>query len=224
VREAALNDPPVTLVVDGWEVTAPAGRSIIEAVWAAGHTLVEHVGCLGQGVCGSCRAMVRRDGSPEVRFVLACETLAEPGMLVSFVHALAPRRERPYQISQFQDLWSVGAQVRSTFPEAAHCRHCGGCDAVCPRGLAVQAGVGAVVGGQLHTAGAIFEACIMCNLCTAACPEQITPNHVGLFARRLAATLVSRPANLLRRLEQLERGELRIDLAVLQGLEEGAND
>jgi succinate dehydrogenase/fumarate reductase-like Fe-S protein len=210
VREAPLSDTPVTLVVDGRTVTAPPGRSIIEAVWAAGHTLVEHVGCLGQGVCGSCRAMVRRDGSPELRFVLACETLAEPGMLVSFVHALAPRRERPYQIGRFHDLWGVGAQVRATFPEAAHCRHCGGCDAVCPRGLSVQAGVGAVVGGQLHAAGAIFEACIMCNLCTAACPEQITPNHVGLFARRLAATLVSRPANLLRRLEQLERGELRV--------------
>lgn len=128
-----MNDTTVTLVVDGREVTAPAGRSIIEAVWAAGHTLVEHVGCLGQGVCGSCRAMLRRDGSPEVRFVLACETLAESGMRVSFVQALAPRRERPYQIGLFQDLWSVGAQVRATFPEAVHCRHCGDCDAVCPR-------------------------------------------------------------------------------------------
>lgn len=218
-----MSDAPVTLVVDGRVVTAPAGRSIVEAVWAAGHTLVEHVGCLGQGVCGSCRAMVRRDGSPEVRFVLACETLAEPGMQVSFVHTLAPRRERPYQIGQFQDLWCVGAQVRATFPEAAHCRHCGGCDAACPRGLAVEQGVGAVVAGRLHEASAIFAACIMCNLCTAACPEQITPNHVGLFARRLTATLVSRPANLLRRLEQLERGELRLVIDAPQREEEGAH-
>lgn len=222
MREAPLSDTPVTLVVDGRTVTAPPGRSIIETVWAAGHTLVEHVGCLGQSVCGSCRAMVRRDGLPEVRFVLACETLAEPGMQVSFVHALAPRRERPYQISHFQDLWGVGSQVRATFPEAASCRHCGGCDAACPRGLSVQQGVGAVVGGRLHEASAIFEACIMCNLCTAACPEQITPNHVGLFARRLTATLLSRPANLLRRLDQLERGELRVDLGASQA-EEGAH-
>jgi succinate dehydrogenase/fumarate reductase-like Fe-S protein len=207
-----MTDALLTLVVDGHTVTAPAGRSIIEAVWASGHTLVEHVGCLGQGVCGSCRAMLRRDGSPEVRFVLACETLAEPGMRVSFVRALAPRPERPYQIGQFRDLWGLGAQVRAAFPEAAHCRHCGGCDAVCPRGLPVQAGVAAVVGGRLHEASASFEACIMCNLCTAACPEQITPNHLGLFARRLAATLVSRPANLLRRLEQLERGDLRVEI------------
>jgi ferredoxin len=213
----------VTLVVDGRTVTAPPGRSIVEAIWAAGHTLVEHVGCLGQGVCGSCRAMVRRDGSTEVRFVLACETLAEPGMQVSFVYALAPRRERPYQIGQFQDLWHVGAQVRATFPEATHCRHCGGCDAACPRGLSVQQGVGAVVDGRLHEAGTIFEACIMCNLCTVACPEQITPNHVGLFARRLTATLVSRPANLLRRLDQMERGELRVDLDAPRGNEERAH-
>lgn len=207
-----MNDAPVTLVVDGRTITAPAGRSIIEAVWAAGQTLVEHVGCLGQGVCGSCRAMVRRDGSAEVGFVLACETLIEPGMQVGFVRALAPRRERPYQVDQFQDLWRVGTQVRTAFPEAALCRHCGGCDAVCPRKLDVQAGVGAVVDGRLHEASAIFEACVMCNLCTAACPEQITPNHVGLFARRLTATLLSRPANLMRRLEQLERGDLRVEI------------
>lgn len=142
--------------------------------------------------------------------MLACETVIEPGMQVSFVHALAPRRERPYDILHLRDLWDVGPQVRATFPEAAHCRHCGGCDSVCPRNLSVQAGVGAVVEGRLHEAGLVFEACVMCNLCTAACPEQITPNHVGLFARRLTAALISRPANLLRRLEQLERGELQV--------------
>lgn len=215
-----MSDAKMALVVDGREVMASAGHSIIEAVWAAGHTLVEHVGCLGQGVCGSCRALVRRDGSDEVCFVLACETLAEPGMRVSFVRALAPRPERPYQIGMFHDLWSVGAQVRSSFPEAAHCRHCGGCDTVCPRGLSVQEGVGAVVKGRLHEASSIFATCIMCNLCTAACPDQINPNYVGLFARRLMATLVSRPVNLIRRLDQIARGELTVVTDAPRGKED----
>lgn len=215
-----MSDTLITLIVDGHEVTTPAGRSIIEAVWAAGQTMVTHVGCLGQGVCGSCRAMVRRADAPDVRFVLACATLAEPGMRVSFVQALAPRPERPYQIEQFQDLWNAGAKVRAAFPEAAHCRHCGGCDAVCPRDLPVQHGVNAVVAGQLHEASASFEECIMCNLCTVACPEHITPNHVGLFARRLSATMLSRPANLIRRLEQLERGELALTRGPTQAEEQ----
>ena len=200
----------VTLVIDGREVTAPAGCSIIEAAWLSGQTLVESVGCLGQGVCGSCRAMVRRADSSEVLLVFACEVLAEAGMQVSFVHALAPRREHPYQIDGFKDLWSIGAEVRAIFPEAAHCRHCGGCDAACPVDISVEQGVGAVVAGRLDEAAAIFETCVMCNLCTAACPEHINPNHVGLFARRLKAKLLSRPANLLQRIEQLELGKLRV--------------
>lgn len=212
-----MDDELVTLSVDGRAVTAPADRSIIEAVWASGQTLVEHIGCLGQGICGSCRAMVRRAGSSDVQFVLACETLVERGMQVSFVRVPATGRPHPYQIDQFQDIWRVGAQVRATFPEAAHCRHCGGCDAVCPRDLTVQAGVQAVVVGNISAASDIFERCIMCNLCTAACPEHITPNHVGLFARRLKAKLISRPANLLHRLDQLERGELHIDIEALEG-------
>ncbi len=100
--------------------------------------------------------------------------------------------------------------MRATFPEAAHCRHCGGCDTACPLGLPVERGVAAVVEGRLDEADTIFETCVMCNLCTAACPEHIDPNHLGLFARRLKAKLFSRPANLVRRLEQLELGELRI--------------
>ena len=52
----------VKLVVDDKEIDAPLRLSIIEAVWHAGGTQVEEVGCLS-GVCGSCRVMVRRNPS-----------------------------------------------------------------------------------------------------------------------------------------------------------------
>ena len=59
--------------------------------------------------------------------------------------------------------------------------------------------------------GAVFDECVMCDLCTLACPEHIRPNHLGLFVRRMIATLTLRPADLIRRLQQIERGEMKID-------------
>ena len=53
--------------------------------------------------------------------------------------------------------------------------------------------------------------CTNCNLCTLACPEHIRPNHLGLFVRRMIAAHALRPANLMRRLQQIERGEMKID-------------
>lgn len=205
-----MTESSVTLTVDGREVIAPAGRSIIEAIWHAGYPLVEQVGCLGQGVCGSCRAMVRRAGETEVEMLLACETVIADGMRVSFVPLLEPPRDHPYRIKHFTDTWQVTRYVRETFPEAAHCRHCGGCDAACPRGIEVQKGVNLIAAGDFGAAIPLFETCVMCDFCTLACPENIAPNHLGLFARRLAAALVVRPANLLQRLNQFAQGELTI--------------
>ena len=54
----------VRLIVEGRAIAAPATHSILQAFVQAGETLVEGVGCMGQGVCGSCRVMVRRDGGP----------------------------------------------------------------------------------------------------------------------------------------------------------------
>jgi Fe-S oxidoreductase len=58
----------------------------------------------------------------------------------------------------------------------------------------------------------VFDECVMCNLCTLACPENIRPNHLGVFVRRMAASLTQRPTDLMLRLQQIERGELSIDL------------
>lgn len=201
----------IAIDVEGRQVTAAAGRSIIEAIWDAGYMLVQWVGCLGQGVCGSCRVMIRRADSEDVNMALACETVIEPGMQVSFVPFLNLAREHPYKLESFQNTWQAVEQVHCTFPEAVDCRHCGGCDAACPKGIDVQHGVELVIAGELITAGNAFESCIMCDLCSYACPEFISPNHVGLLARRLLPSRFARPANLMRRLRQVEQGELRVD-------------
>ncbi len=197
----------VTLRVEGLRVVSAPTRSIIEAIWDSGLTLVTHVGCLGQGVCGSCRVMVRRSGRTDVEMLLGCETTVEEGMDVAFVAHLEAVRPRPYRFAGGGDSWRLAEELHEVFPEASHCRHCGGCDSVCPRGIPVQSAVESAASGALGTAGDLFDACVMCDLCTDACPESIDPNHVGLWSRRVTASTFARPANLLRRLRELDRGE-----------------
>ncbi len=206
-----MDEPAVTIEVEGRTVTAGPSSSIIEAIWAAGYTLVTNVGCLGQGVCGSCRVMVSRSGSPWVKMALACETLIEPGMRVAFVAHLTPSRARHLDVDRVRDSWELAGELHASFPEAAHCRHCGGCNAACPREIDVHGGVGLAVDGRLGTAGEQFDECVMCGLCTEACPESIDPNHLGLWARRVTTSSFVRPANLLHRLQELERGEHTVE-------------
>ena len=205
------SDGMVRLIVEGRSISASPGSSILQAFVQAGETLVEGVGCMGQGVCGSCRVMVRRAGGPEVATELACETVVEEGMQVAFLEYLTPSTRHDYRIEDITDSWQAPRKLLELFPEAPHCRHCGGCDRACPKGLEVQRGVNLAVAGELGAAGDVFDECVMCNLCTVSCPEYIRPNHLGLFVRRMIASLSLRPADLMRRLEQIERGEVAID-------------
>ena len=201
----------VRLTIEGRAIEAQARSSILQAFVYAGATLVEGVGCMGQGVCGSCRVMVRRADSREVKMALACETVVEDGMQVAFLEYFSTHGRHVYRIEDIGDSWGALREIGEVFPEAAHCRHCSGCDRACPKGLEVQLGVSLAVEGELAAASHVFDECVMCNLCTLACPEHIRPNHLGLFVRRMIATLTLRPADLMRRLQQIERGEMKID-------------
>ncbi len=200
----------VRIVFEGEPLVARVGQTVLWAVWSSGRTLVTNVGCLGQGVCGSCAIYSRT--SEGVSMELACERLVEEGLEVHFVETLEGLSRHRYSLDELTDGWRAPALLNERFPEAAHCRHCGGCDAACPRDLPVEAGVQAMVEGQLSESGSPFDACIMCELCTYVCPEQIAPNHLLLAARRMTAAGVQRPAQLIERLRELEAGLGRIQL------------
>lgn len=202
----------IKLTIGGREVETAPGVSILQAHARQGEAMTANVGCMGQGVCGSCRCLIRKEGEREVQTALACETLAEPGMQVSFIDYFHPDHIHYYDLKASAEGWSLLDELHSVFHQADHCRHCGGCDRACPKGLLVQDGVAAAVAGNLTEVVQIFDECVMCNLCTLACPENIRPNHLGLFVRRAAAT-TQRPIDLLRRLREIETGAMRIDLA-----------
>ncbi|MEN0075836.1 MAG: 4Fe-4S dicluster domain-containing protein [Paracraurococcus sp.] len=204
-------DQPLRLVLDGYEVVARPGISLLQAWIAAGLPLTENVGCLGQGVCGACRVLVRRPGERIAGTALACEVPAEEGMQVAFIDHFPARRPHAYDLAALGDSWSIPEQIDRVFPEAKHCRHCSGCDRACPKGIEVQRMVNLAAEGQVFAAAELFDHCVMCNLCVAACPEHIDPAHLGQFARRMGAALTLRPADLMRRLHEIERGGQAID-------------
>jgi len=201
----------IEVSIDGRTAQVPEGVTIVLAAAAAGIPLTANVGCMGQGVCGACRALVREEGSNEVRSVLACETRVEPGMRVSFLDRFSPRHPHAYEDADIADGWTAWQRMLEVFPTAVNCRHCSGCDRACPKGIEVQKGVALAAAGELGAAAAVFDLCVMCNLCTAACPEEIAPNHLGLFARRAVAASSQRPVDLLRRLHEVESGAMTID-------------
>ncbi|MCK8786670.1 ferredoxin [Roseomonas sp. NAR14] len=201
----------IGLVFDGHAIRARPGSSLLQAWIGAGLPLTENVGCMGQGACGACRVLVRREGERLAGTALACETLAAPGMQVAFLDHFPATRPHGYALRELTDSWTAVDRIDAVFPEARHCRHCGGCDRACPKGIEVQRMVNTAAAGQPFTAAALFDRCVMCNLCVAACPEHIDPAHLGQFVRRLGASLTLRPADLIARLREIEAGHQPID-------------
>jgi succinate dehydrogenase/fumarate reductase-like Fe-S protein len=201
----------IDLNFDGHAIKARKGMSLLQAWTGAGLPLTENVGCMGQGVCGACRVLVRRPGQRLAGTALACEMLAEEGMQVSFIDHFPARRPHAYDLHALTDSWTAIDQIDAVFPEAKHCRHCNGCDRACPKGIEVQRMVNLAAVGQAHAAAELFDHCVLCNLCVAACPEHIDPAHLGQFVRRMNAALTLRPSDLIMRLHEIEDGRQPID-------------
>ncbi len=201
----------VALIIDGVELTAPKELSVIQALWHAGIPRVKGVGCL-DGVCGSCRVMLRRKGNSEVEMALGCRTLVEEGMEVMFLDFPNPPHQI-YNLGQIKNSWDIQSHYKRIFPEAKSCRQCHGCVKACPKGIDVELGVKLANSGNYREAGELFIECVMCNLCMTGCPENISPNHVGLFSRRVTAYFHTRPANLIHRIEQIRTGEFKVDIS-----------
>lgn len=201
----------VSFIFDGHAIAATAGLSLLQAWGAAGLPLTENVGCMGQGVCGACRVLVRRAGERLAGTALACETQVEEGMQVAFVDHFPADRPHAYDLRTLTDSWTALDQIDAVFPEAKHCRHCGGCDRACPKGIEVQRMVNLAAGGHAFAAAELFDHCVLCNLCVAACPEHIDPAHLGQFVRRMNAALTLRPVDLIMRLREIEEGRQPVD-------------
>ena len=202
------SEKKINTVINGKEISAPEKFSVIQALWYSGYPRIKSIGCL-EGVCGSCRVMVRRNNSNDISMELGCQVLIEEGMQVIFL-AFPVIEQQQYKLENIGNSWEIQASFHKIFPQADQCRHCGGCNLSCPVGIDVERGVVLASKGRFREAGDLFIECVLCDLCQGACPESIAPNHVGIFSRRVTSHLHTRPSNLINRLERLRKGELQV--------------
>ncbi len=206
------DDAQVVLSINAKTIKAHKSLSLIQALWQENYPRVKSVGCL-DGVCGSCRVMVKRANDTELKMRLACQLLVEEGMDVFFLDFPTTSSQHSYQLSEIKNSWDVQTNFHQIFPEAEKCRHCHGCNQACPKDIDVELGVELANKGRFREAGELFVECVMCNLCNTGCPEFIEPNHLGLFARRVTGYFHTRPSNLINQLEAIRSGELDVTFA-----------
>jgi ferredoxin len=193
----------------------PEGLTIMRALEHAGFRLVRGVGCRG-GFCGACATTYRVEGLPRLHMALACQDLAVPNMrLVQLPYF--PARKAPYDLDAVQD---PALEAVRLYPELASCLGCNTCNKSCPQGLKVMEYVAAMLRGDLEQAAELSFDCVMCGLCAARCPAEITQYEAAMYARRAYGRFASpRPPHLDVRLGELTEHKWDDEVARLATLD-----
>ncbi len=118
----------VNLTINGKSISAPSSLSVIQALWHTGYPRVKSVGCL-EGVCGSCRVMVRRADSREVTTdwvvrclskrgcrSIFCFSRRRPTTVISSKRSTAPGKYRENSTSSFPRRKSAGTAAAAPQP------------------------------------------------------------------------------------------------------------
>jgi succinate dehydrogenase/fumarate reductase-like Fe-S protein len=175
----------------------PDGLSIMRAMEHAGYRLVRGVGCRG-GFCGACATTYRVEGRHRLHMALACQDLAVPNMHLTQLPYF-PARKATYNLEEIAD---PALQAIELYPELANCIGCNTCNKACPQGLKVMEYVAAMLRGDLAEAAELSFDCVMCGLCTARCPAEITQYQAAMYARRAYGRFASPPPRTPRRAAQ----------------------
>lgn len=180
----------------------PEGLTIMRAMEYAGYRLVRGAGCRG-GFCGACATAYRVEGDHHLRMALACQALAVPGMYLTQLPYF-PSRRASFDLEKIED---PALEAIKLYPELANCIGCNACNKACPQDLKVMEYVGAMLRGNLEEAAELSFDCVMCGLCTARCPAEITQFQAAQHARRAYARFeMPRPQHLDERLKDLRSG------------------
>jgi len=181
----------------------PAGITVIQAAWHIGRDTTRGVGCLG-GACGACPISFLLPGSFYNQSGLACQTLVEEGMSITFLPSDPPKKQATPLPSGPPDAQHLFRYYRET----RRCVSCGACSNVCPQGIDAMGGVRAAINGDLDAVSEKFTSCVVCGLCASVCGARIQPHRVGLYARRLVGAFGQKDApQLLSRIEAISSGQ-----------------
>lgn len=169
----------VNVYIMGKRYEIPEGYTIMRAFEYAGYKLIRGCGCRA-GVCGACATVYRIMGEYRLRSALACQTPVEEGMSLTQI-PFFPAHKAVYDMNKVAD---PVEEFTRLYPELYRCLGCNVCSKICPQGLEVMDYIAAAYKRDLAKATELSIDCLMCGLCAARCPAEISQFNVAMYARR----------------------------------------
>ena len=204
----------IDIFILGQRYAVPEGLTILKAFEWSGFRLTRGVGCRG-GFCGACGTVYRLNGDYRLRYALACQTVAQPGMVLGQI-PFFPAQRPTYRLDTLKP---SGETLLELYPEILRCFGCNTCTKACPQELDVLGYMAAALRSDLPALAEASFDCIMCGLCTARCPAELVPSNVALLGRRLYGKYLAPPAEHLRkRVQEIGTGAFRTEIAELKSL------
>jgi ferredoxin len=204
----------IELFILGQRYEVPEGLTILKAFEWSGFRLTRGVGCRG-GFCGACGTVYRLSGDYRLRYALACQTVAQPGMVLGQI-PFFPAQRPNYKLEALEPR---GETILDLYPEILRCFGCNTCTKACPQGLDVLGYMSAALRGDMQALADLSFDCIMCGLCVARCPAELVPPNVALLGRRLYGKYLAPPAeHVSRRVQEISQGVFNSELSELKSL------
>ncbi len=193
-----IEEPSIPIFVMGKCYEVPSSLTIQKALEYAGYQLVRGVGCRG-GICGACGTVYRVPESHTIKVGLACQTVVERDMRIA-VLPFFPVNRKTYNIRDLAPAPEIFIQL---YPEILRCMGCNACTKSCPMDISTMEYIAAAIRGDIKKAAELSFDCVMCGLCTARCPGELTQYHIGILARRIYGRYIAPKADHVR--EMVER-------------------
>jgi len=203
----------IPIYIMGREYMVPETLTIMKAIEYAGYKYTRGCGCRG-GICGACATFYRFIGDYRLRTGLACQTVAEPNMIIMQL-PFFPSNRPDY------DLDAAGGadqheELRRLYPEVFKCVGCGTCTRTCPMDIDVMDYIALMKRGDLKGAAKKSFDCVLCGLCASRCPAQISQFTAAMYLRRVTGRyLTPKAEHLDSRVAEVKSGKYEKMLAEL---------
>lgn len=202
-----MQEELVPIYIMGKQYKVPRALTIMKAMEYSGYRFIRGSGCR-DGMCGACATVYRTTDDYKLKVALACQTVIEPGMYLTQI-PFFPANKAIYNL---KDLKPVVENILKLYPEITRCVSCNTCTRACPQSLEVMHYVQAALRGDIKRVAELSFECIMCGLCAARCPAEITQYYIGLLCRRLYGRSMPKASHLQNRIKEIMEGKFDEEL------------
>ena len=202
----------IPIYVMGKKFEVPEELTILKALEYSGFDIKRGCGCRG-GVCGACATVYRRKGEYKINTGLACQTVIEPEISLVQLPYVSTRKA----LDAVRDIDPESLDIVKVYPELMRCMGCNTCTKACPVDLKVMDYISAAIRGDYATVVELSMDCVMCGMCAARCPGELTPFNIALLVRRIYGIhILPKSEQLMSRLQEIEDGIYTEELTKLK--------